>query len=230
VSLPEIKPGERGFLHPDDMRLDLENPRLAGYGGGNRTEIDGIQQLLVSADLRELIETIAANGFVNFEPLIVHRRADHYLVFEGNRRLAAVKLLRQPEVARALSVALPPMAPGAAESLERIEVQAVASRDEARQFIGFKHINGPHKWDSFAKGKFAADWYRQEKDRGVTLRDVARKLGDRHDTIHRLVQGIYVLEQAQEEGLFDPGSGSGTSRHRRPTRRSSFPIACRCKT
>lgn len=28
-------------------------------------------------------------------------------------------------------------------------------------------------------------------------------LGDRHDTIKRLVQGIFVLEQAQKEGLFE---------------------------
>jgi len=94
-------------------------------------------------------------------------------------------------------------------SLSNIEVQAVDSRRDARQFIGFKHINGPHKWDSFAKGKFAADWYRQEQSTGVTLRDIARRLGDRHDTIQRLVQGIYVLEQAQNEEIFDPSERYG---------------------
>ena len=203
MALPEIQVGERGFLQPKDMRLDFENPRFAAYGPLPADDTEGIGLLLDHADLRELIETIAANGFINFEPLIVQRLPDHYLVLEGNRRLAAVKLLLDRDLAEELRQSLPALSSQALESLEKIEVQVVASREDARQFIGFKHINGPHKWDSFAKGKFAADWYRQEKDQGVTLRDIARRLGDRHDTILRLVQGIYVLEQAQQEGLFD---------------------------
>lgn len=210
MPLQDIQPGQRDLLHPEDMRLDFENPRFAAHGAEARGELEGIQQLLDYADLRELIETIAANGFINFEPLIVLRRSDHYLVLEGNRRLAAVKLLIHEDWAEELNLALPPMSPEARSSLETIEVQAVASRDDARQFIGFKHINGPHKWDSFAKAKFAANWYRQERDNGVTLRDISRRLGDRHDTIKRLVQGIFVLEQAQKEGLFEPDDRFGS--------------------
>lgn len=210
MPLPEIRPGKRAFLHPEAMRLDFENPRFAAHLSGAENELDGIRRLLDHADLRELVETIAANGFINFEPLIVLRQDSAYLVLEGNRRLAAVRLLNRPEWAEDLGVALPPMSDAAKQSLTSIEVQAVASRDDARQFVGFKHINGPHKWDSFAKGTFAANWYRQEKDSGVTLRGVARRLGDRHDTIKRLVQGIYVLEQAKKEGLFEPEDRFGS--------------------
>lgn len=204
MSLPDIEPGQRGFLQPGQMRLDFENPRLAAHkAGGELDEVGGIHELLLHADLMELVETIAANGFINFEPLIVLRESDHYRVLEGNRRLAAVKLLSNRDWAKELNVSIPSMDSEVVATLGQIEVQAVASREEARQFIGFKHINGPHKWDSYAKGKFAADWYRSEE--GLSLRDISRRLGDRHDTIQRLVQGIYVLEQAEREGLFDRG-------------------------
>lgn len=81
-------------------------------------------------------------------------------------------------------------------------MRAVADRVDAREFIGFKHINGPHRWDALAKGRFAADWYRTERAQGVTVKDIARHLGDRHDTVKRLVNGIFVLDQARDQRLF----------------------------
>jgi len=36
----------------------------------------------------------------------------------------------------------------------------------------------------------------------VTLEEISGKIGDRHDTIKRMVAAIYVLEQAEREGIF----------------------------
>ena len=69
-----------------------------------------------------------------------------------------------------------------------------------RPLIGFKHINGPQKWQAYAKARFAAKWY-NESD--VGLDEIARAIGDRHDTIKRMVSAIYVLEQASMEELFE---------------------------
>jgi hypothetical protein len=86
--------------------------------------------------------------------------------------------------------------------LKVVTVYAVSNPDQARNFIGFKHINGPHKWDAHAKGRFAADWYRKEKSNGITLEKIAQRLGDRHDTVVRLVNGIFVLDQATATKAF----------------------------
>ena len=80
-----------------------------------------------------------------------------------------------------------------------MSVYRVASREDARSFIGFKHINGAAKWDSYAKAKFAADWYR---DGAVSLTEIASQIGDKHDTVKRMVNAIYVLEQAQKAEIF----------------------------
>jgi hypothetical protein len=87
--------------------------------------------------------------------------------------------------------------------MKQVTVYAVANPDEARNFIGFKHINGPHRWDALAKARFAADWYRKERGSGITVEKIARRLGDRHDTVVRLVNGIFVLDQAQDAKVYD---------------------------
>ena len=46
---------------------------------------------------------------------------------------------------------------------------------------------------------FAAEWY---KDSNTTLSEIADQIGDRHDTIKRMVNAIYVLEQAEQAGIF----------------------------
>jgi hypothetical protein len=165
-------------------------------------ELDALRLLADHADLEELVQSIAANSYIGVEPLIVVRRDDHYVVVEGNRRLAAIRILSNAQTAEELGIVVPNVSDDVKDSLAAIDVLAVADRIEARHYIGFKHINGPHKWDSFSKGKFAADWYRLEKDQGTTIRDIARSLGDRHDTVVRLVHGIFVLEEAESKGLF----------------------------
>lgn len=194
----------KDFKDPVDLKLDTKNPRFAAYSGSRRNEKEIIRYLLENADLRELVESIAANGYVSIEPIVVvdEDKDGTLTVIEGNRRAAAIKLLRDPKMAVELGVTLPPMSDENKDSLKRASILKVDDRDQARQFIGFKHINGPHKWDSFAKGQFAANWYRAERANGLTVRDIASRLGDRHDTILRLVYGINVLEQAKKNKLF----------------------------
>ncbi len=193
------------YVDPVTLKLDTKNPRFAAYGTGRRADKDVIGYLIEHADLKELVESIAANGYVDFEPLVVidEDRDGTSTVIEGNRRVAAIRLLRDPDLAADLEVTVPPMRSTVAPTLQRAKILKVESREEARQYIGFKHINGPHKWDAFSKGTFAADWYRAERGGGTTIRDIARRLGDRHDTILRLVNGIYVLDQAKKHSLFD---------------------------
>lgn len=204
---PQAKaPAPAKPVDPVELALDTKNPRFAAYGD-QRKEKDVIRYLAEQADLAELLESIAANGYVDFEPLVAfdEDKNGKLTVIEGNRRVAAIKLFRDPDLAAELKIVLPPITTERAATLKSAKVVEVGSRDQARQYIGFKHINGPHKWDAFAKGKFAADWYRAEMAAGTTLRDIAQRLGDRHDTILRLVNGIFVLEQAKKLKLFDIG-------------------------
>ena len=192
------------------LRLDRENPRLVGEAADASDEWI-IARLYRSAELDELLQSISTNGYLDIEPLVVVRAPDDdaLIVLEGNRRLATLRLLREPALARRIAsaeklrISVPAVDDAVRVTLDEVSVYLVASRERARAFIGFKHINGPAKWDAYAKARFAADWYRAGRADGVGLEQIAAAIGDRHDTVKRMVSAIYVLEQADANGLFD---------------------------
>ena len=186
------------------LALDRRNPRLI-FVSDKADEVDIIAQLYRSEDLGELLQSIATNGYLDIEPLVVLKESKDLTVLEGNRRLASIRLFENPDLADLISkrtrlkIAIPLFPEQFRSTLQEVSVYRVENRADARSFIGFKHINGAAKWQSYAKARFAAEWY---KDSETTLSEIADKIGDRHDTIKRMVNAIYVLEQAEQEEIF----------------------------
>ena len=191
------------------LQLDRQNPRLIGEAETGSDEVV-IARLYRGEELDELLQSISANGYLDIEPFVVMDASENdcLIVLEGNRRLAALRLLREPDLVKRISslekrsIRVPSVNDSLRGTLEQISVYPVANRDKARAFIGFKHINGPKRWEAYAKAKFAADWYKSRASDKVGLEDIAESIGDRHDTIKRMVSAIYVLEQAEREELF----------------------------
>ena len=205
VRTPSDVPLKRATVVPVEiLSLDRDNPRLLGVDSLT-TANEIIAQLYRSEDLSELLQSIAANGYLDIEPLVVLRSDDRLDVLEGNRRLAAIllfldeKLVNEVSKAARIRISLPEISDDNLATLKTVSVYRVASRDDARSYIGFKHINGAARWASYAKAKFAADWYRKGD---TDLKVIAERIGDRHDTIKRMVNAVYVLEQADAEGIF----------------------------
>lgn len=178
-------------LTVDQLTLDTDNPRAYEEFASPQ---DALAELVVSADVGELVDSIALSGWMDIEPLIVVRSDNR--VLEGNRRLAALLLIRDPALAKLHGVTVPPdLHPNAKPQ----EVRCILVDDaaEARDYIGFKHINGPFKWDAFAKAKYAARWLDDDGD----VNRVAKRLGDAHNTVVRLVNGYRVYLQAASWGF-----------------------------
>lgn len=174
------------------LRFDRNNPRSGDREFSNDDEV--LKYLIQHADIDELVTSMQSAGWVDFEPLIVEKGSR--VVLEGNRRLAALRLLSDEGVRNRLGYKVPnggtvPKLP------EKIRVRLVKDRKEARAFIAFKHINGPFKWDALAKAKYAAQWIDDEHD----LDQVSKQIGDTHNTVLRLVNGWRVLEQANQIGF-----------------------------
>lgn len=181
--------------------FDHQNPRLVEFELGDEpSEKDIIQVLWATMDVWELVQSIAASGFFAHETLLVLADADRYIVIEGNRRLAAVKILLDPGLVPSRRVRIPAITAEQRESLSQLPSQLVQSREAAWRYLGFKHVNGPAKWSSFAKSQYIADVYRNVK---VGLEDIARQIGDNHRTVYRLYRGLMVLEQAERLDVFD---------------------------
>src|SRR5665213_1370236 len=200
---PKIAPKTAGKVPTEYLDFDPSNPRLIEDGLKNPTDAEIIVSLSDSADLAEVVESIASNGYIDIEPLVGQKVGGRWRVLEGNRRLAAIRILQDPSLAKGTGITPPKVSAEILTSLKEVTVYAVSSPDQAREYIGFKHINGPHKWEALAKARFAADWYRTEKGSGLTIEKIARRLGDGHDTVVRLVNGMLVLDQAKDAKLFD---------------------------
>lgn len=205
-NLPPI--GEAQKVPVELLDFDQNNPRFTpDKEPSSDSDSAVVAMLATSADLAELVQSISTAGYINIEPLIVIERGGRLAVLEGNRRLAAVKALRDPELAKAARVSIPPMTPEKAATLHELLVYRVEHEDDARDLIGFKHINGPQSWDAFAKARFAARWLEDEQKRpdqsGMNLQQIASRMGDQHMTMHRMVAALYVLNQAEDSGVYD---------------------------
>ena len=144
---PPMPPTQDEWTQPSALHLDLRNPRVPDENFAEEDEV--LEYLLENADVNELVQSIATSGWMDYEPLIVLRHDDDSghddVVLEGNRRLAALRLIADASTRQAHSVDTPtPINPNATPTW--IRVRKVQSRNEARDFIGFKHINGPAKW------------------------------------------------------------------------------------
>jgi hypothetical protein len=133
-------------------------------------------------------------------------------VLEGNRRLAAIKLIENPALAKDLGITVPtPVRVDVLKTLKNVLVYRVAKAEDARAFIGFKHINGPQRWDAYAKARYVTNWYKNSKGSiGVDL--IAAKMGDNNNTLRAYIYSILILEQAEREGVWTIKDRSNTGR------------------
>lgn len=77
------------------LHLDAKNPRL-GRETAARAPREIIQYLFEHDKALEVAQSIAARGYFPNEPLLAIKQNDQLVVVEGNRRLAALKALREP--------------------------------------------------------------------------------------------------------------------------------------
>ena len=191
---------ETGWMKVTDLAFDLKNPRLSEHDLGVTPEDSDVVRFLWEAmDVRELAMSIAASGYFPHEPIIVAHENDKSVVIEGNRRLAAVKLLLDPELAQNLKLDVPSITEEARRSLRELPVLH-DTRENAWHYYGFKHVNGPAKWSGYAKSRYIADALRKY---GIPLESIAEQLGDTHRTVQRLFRGLMVIEQAERTEVFD---------------------------
>lgn len=192
-------------LPVSNLLLDDQNPRLA-LDGGQRTQKELTKRLWEDMAVDEVALSIASNGFFQEEPLFVIPREKtgdwlkrKYVVVEGNRRLAAVLLLRDAGLrVYAGATSLPILGAADLAKLDQLPVSVYGAREDLWQYFGFRHINGPKPWDAYSKAHYVAEVFEKY---GVPLEQIAQSIGDRHATVTRLYRGLKLLEQAEASGF-----------------------------
>jgi hypothetical protein len=149
--------------------------------------------------VNELVDSIATSGYWEHEELFAAKEQGRLVAIEGNRRLVAVKLLLDVDLRTKIGASgIPDLPAEAKEQLRKLPV-IECTREEVWQYIGFKHVNGPQDWESIAKAQYIA---RVHNEYRISLEELARRIGDRHDTVKRLYRGLMVLNQAEQSGVF----------------------------
>jgi len=154
-------------LSINQLLLHSDNPRI----GNAKNQRDALQKIIddQGTKLAELAESIVSDGLSPIERLLViqeKRGSDRYVSLEGNRRLAALKVLSNPAVLVDLSLGaqLQRRLEKAAGEFERASVEPIAcyaakTEDEATKWIYLRHTGenegrGVVRWSGVARARF----------------------------------------------------------------------------
>lgn len=138
------------YLAPKVMDFDTSNPRFGGQL--NTATQEEIQKQLMAEPYfaAELIDSLLANGFIDYEPLVVRRKGERFVVVEGNRRLAAIREIEaHPDIYKGRTEDL-----GEIPALVFPEQPDAQQKNEMRVYLGVRHLLGFREWPPLSKAQF----------------------------------------------------------------------------
>lgn len=194
------------FLPAAYLEFDPENPRLPERLKNESNETTVLEWMIDKGVIQELMVAIGEYGYFVGEPLLVVRKEmdeNRYIVVEGNRRLAAVKLLLNPELVGRKSIAQ--IAAGArSDRPESVPCVIFPTRDEILRYLGYRHVTGIREWSALAKARYLQQLFPTTQDGSLEdkLRELARAIGSRSDYVARLLTGLSLYEKIEENSFF----------------------------
>jgi hypothetical protein len=187
------------------LHFDPDNPRFPKTVDGR--DIDSVLDFMLNdANLIDLMGSIAEQGFFPGEPLLVSPHldeADEWVVVEGNRRLAATRLLLRPEAAPTRGLAVRTVAESADQRPDRLPCLQFETRQEILEHLGYRHVTGIKEWDPLAKARYLQQRYEGlSGDQPSRYKHLARSIGSRKDYVGRLLTALAIYGVIEESGFY----------------------------
>lgn len=203
-------------IHIDDIYLDPNNPRFWSETRGRRTQDLRIPEERVQIKtlseikrfgVQELRDSILRNGFLPLDRIVVRELEGlpgRYVVVEGNRRLAALKSLRQEiddnvvgesDLGEAYLEAI-------ARSTDNINVliyRGENEKDISWALQGIRHISGIRDWEPAQRARLVAD--KIDGDH-LGFKEAGQMFGLSARAVGRLYRGFKALEQMRQDEDF----------------------------
>lgn len=205
------------LLPLEQLRLDPLNPRFGGLGSAEAAQKEILDRIIATYGIGDVISSLAVNGYFRAEPLVGRRFEDGQItIVEGNRRLAACLVLADdPRAANQKAIGEQPRALWVAHNKPSIDPVPVIIFDKAADsrellsYLGVRHISASAPWDSYAKAAWVASVV---ADSSLSVSEVAQMVGDKHQTVSRLLEGFYFMQQVEREGQFLPQNSQKSGR------------------
>jgi hypothetical protein len=189
----------------DSLLLDEKNPRIP-------TEKQSLSQDDLTIFVAEtynsiaIAKSIAAHQYFPSEPLIATqaKTPGDFVVVEGNRRLAALKLFLHPELRAKLSDRKEWDEIPATNIPQQVPVVVVKNRREVAPIIGYRHISGIQPWDAYSKARYIA----AQVEGGLSFKQAAGEVGEELSEVRSNYRNYRIAEQVANLGV-DPEELSG---------------------
>lgn len=187
------KPGLAELLKIDDLLLDSKNPRIPESKQG-LSQDDLAVFVADTYNAIAVAESIAAHEYFASEPLIAIKSGSKFTVVEGNRRLAALRLLRSPQLREKLADRSDWDKIKLAKVPSEVPVIVAKNRKEVAPIIGFRHISGIQPWDAYSKARYIAS----QVEAGLGFEKTARDVGEKTAEVRANYRNYKIAEQAKK--------------------------------
>lgn len=204
LKVPDHEKPESRRIQVELLDFDPENPRFPPEVAGGPIE-NLVERFVRDERLQEVATSIADQGYFEGEPLLVTKHGSRYHVIEGNRRLAALKLLSK-------QIEVPEGRPSIEELVENahhrpLEVPCLVFKDSTQvlRYLGFRHITGIKSWSSLQKARYLKrlknTFYQGIEGKTLLVR-LAREIGSRADYVGQMLAALNVYERAEKQNFY----------------------------
>lgn len=192
------------------LLLDAKNPRFGFVKTTEASQADILDKIVDTFGVDDLLSSLAVNGYFEAEPMVCRKLAkdpSFAVVAEGNRRLAACLIIagdpRASRQARRTTEYRALWEKHGEKQLDPAPVIFFGDQEQAEllSYLGVRHISSAKQWDSYAKAAWVAQL---AETSALELDDIALMIGDNYNTIKRMLQGYYFVNQLVEAGEFRP--------------------------
>jgi hypothetical protein len=182
----------------DNLLLDPKNPRIPEEKQSLSQE-DLIVFVAQEYNAIGVAESIASHQYFSSEPLIAipAKEDGHFVVVEGNRRLAALKLLLHPNLRENLPNRKEWDNIPTKNVPQEVPVVAVKTRREVAPIIGYRHISGIQPWDAYSKARYIA----AQVEGGLSFKQTAVEVGEKISEVRSNYRNYRIAEQIADLGV-----------------------------
>lgn len=168
------------FLSAKSLRFHPRNPRLPELPE-NASEREIIHTLCLHSDVETIAREIATKGYLRVERLIVVEENGKNIVYEGNRRLCALRVLDNPELAPHEKQATFRKLAAKATLPEKVAVEIVPSKFDAEIVMYAKHAGEKFmlKWKPLQQAAFIAGRLEQ----GISVEELCEEHGFKREEV-----------------------------------------------
>lgn len=192
----------------DFLHFDRFNPRLP-EDMNRADEEEVLSWMLNKGDIIALMASIGATGFSSAEALLavpIEGNDGHFEVVEGNRRLAAVKLLNDPGKAKSRKKLVQETAAQATKIEDTIPVLIYDERNDILTYLGYRHITGIKAWGSEEKAKYLKQLFEHYSALGMdeeeAFKTISQAVATKPYYAKKTLATLKLVETVDEEGFW----------------------------